>query len=149
MSILYGLLILMLVSALSLLAVPFIANKSLLSRGFIIIAILTTLFSLTVYRIFGNHQALEEWFSAGEQHYQLLVTLDQLGGVNGVITRIKKKLENNPDDAEGWFILGKLYLANQNYTEAKAALSKAHALQPQNEQINHFYEIAETARWKK
>lgn len=142
MSMLYSLLILMLLCALALLAVPFVANKSFISRSFLIITLLTIAFSGLLYRTTFNPEALNQWFTTGAKHYQLAEKLDQLGGIDGVIVRIKKKLEDNPEDATGWIILGKLYLAQHNYNDAKIALQKARELHPQNDEINKLYNAA-------
>jgi cytochrome c-type biogenesis protein CcmH/NrfG len=141
MMILYSLLILMLMIALSLLAVPFFSEKKQLSKSFFAIACFVIATSLTLYYFSINQQALNQWLTHGKQHYQLMETVSKLGGVDGLIERVKKKLQDNPEDAQGWVILGKLYLSKQNITAAKDAFSKAHDLKPQDEQIQRLYEM--------
>ncbi len=142
MLILYGLFTLMLLGALGLLAIPYAKTATIFSRGFFLTSILTLVFSLSLYQFTGNHAALKEWLAHGKQHYLLQDQMNQLGGFDGIIAQIKKKLALNPDDAKGWFILGRLYLANENYDDAIAALSKAEKLQPDNPEIKHFYDLA-------
>jgi len=142
MAILYGFLLLMLVTAMSLLAIPFVLKKNIVSKRFFVLGLMTTAFTILVYLGTSNRDALKLWLTSGEKHYQLLTQLDQLGGVEGVIASIKKKLEANPNDVEGWVILGKLYLSQQRYIEARLALGKAHELEPDDEQINYFYHLA-------
>ncbi|MEO8402750.1 MAG: hypothetical protein ABI597_13345 [Gammaproteobacteria bacterium] len=142
MYLLYSSILLMLLAALSLLALPFIAIKQLFSWRFLFTGLFTILFSLSLYHFSGNHAALTEWILQGKKHYQLQTEVKQLGGIDGIIAHIKQKLQSHPDDAQGWFILGKLYFAQGDYNAAKAALYKAHLLLPQNHEIKSFYERA-------
>lgn len=141
---LYSLQVLMLLSALSMLALPLIithdGNRFIIARNFLILSLLIAVCTFTLYRLSGNHTALQQWLEHGKQHYQLQIQLDQLGGVDGIIERIKKKLAANPQDAQGWLILGKLYLAKHDQAKAKAVLTKAHELQPENQEINKILE---------
>ena len=51
------------------------------------------------------------------------------------ILQLQKHLEKNPDDAQAWHELGKLYFALQKYKTALAAFEKAVELAPDNEQF--------------
>jgi cytochrome c-type biogenesis protein CcmH/NrfG len=138
---LYGLFFLMLVCAIGLLAIPYVKTQTLFSRGFFSAALFTLILAIGLF-FAGNHAGLKEWLTRGKEHYQLQNQMNQLGGFAGIVARIKEKLAQNPDDAKGWLILGKLYLANENYHDAIDALSKAHKLQPTDLEIKHFYELA-------
>ncbi len=142
MYLLYSLLLVMLLSSLCLLAIPFIRTNTISSPYFLGSAIFVIVFSSGFYFYNQNHTALKQWLTVGQQHYQLQVAVKQLGGFKGMIDRIKKKLAANPQDAEGWFILGKLYLANGDYKEAKEAFNKAAQWRPGDPEINRFYNIA-------
>lgn len=141
MLILYILLTILLLSALSLLAIPFIKNQALISRDFFVISLFTILFSFTLYQFFGQSKALSDWFAHGKNHYKLMVEVERLGGIDGIISRLQNKLAANPNDAKGWLILGKLYYAKQNFVLATDAFSKAHDLQPADPEINRFYQM--------
>ena len=142
MYLLYSFFILMLICGIGFLKIPFITTNTLSSRYFFLSAIFMILFSLGLYQFNGNQTALKQWLMYGEKHYRLQQEVNQLGGFAGIIEKIKKKLTKNPDDAEGWFILGKLYLANQDYEEAKEALGKAAVLRPYDIEIKRFYKMA-------
>ena len=129
-------------AALSLLAIPYVKTQTLFSRGFLLASLFTLVFALSLYQFTGNHLALKEWLAHGKKHYALQDQMNQMGGYEGIIARIKKKLALHPNDVKGWVILGKLYLANENYADALDALSKAHALQPNDLEIKHFYDLA-------
>lgn len=139
MLMLYGLLTVMLLGALGLLAIPFINNKTLLSKKFYGIVFFTICFSFGLYPLTGNMTAVKNWYEQGQAHYHLLEKLEQIGGVDGVITQIQAKLTHHPNDAQGWLILSKLYFAINRQKEALATASKAHSLEPDNQDITHFY----------
>ncbi len=140
MLILYVLLTLLCMSALGLLAIPFMRNQALLSKDFFIIGLIATVFSFSIYHYFGQSAAVSTWFAQGKNHYKLMTEVDRLGGIDGIITRLKNKLEANPNDAQGWLILGKLYYAKQDFSLATQAFAKAHDLQPEDPEINRFYQ---------
>ena len=133
---LYLLLIVMLIVALGFVAIPFLKNRALFPVLF-----LMTFFSLGIYSLSTNHSALTLWLTQGKRHYQLQEQFNQLGGVEGAIATIQKKLAEDPTDAEGWFILGKLSLANQNKTQAFIALKKARDLKPTDQEILKYYNV--------
>ncbi|HSW94154.1 MAG TPA: tetratricopeptide repeat protein [Gammaproteobacteria bacterium] len=140
MYLLVGLIFSMLASGIFLLAIPFIKTRKIYSSYFLLPVIFVILFSLSSYFFFQNHAGLGQWLMVGETHYELQQEVSQLGGLSGMIKQIKKRLAVNPDDAEGWFILGKLYLANQNKDEAREAFGKAMHLRPEDPDIKRFYD---------
>lgn len=146
MSLLYGLLILMLAGSICLLAIPFLNASTLSLKYFWVSALFVILFSFGLYQFNNDHAALIHWLAQGEKHYQLQQEVSDLGGFAGMIKQIKKKVAANPDDAQGWFILGKLYLANQNYDEAKEALGNAVRLRPNDQEIRRYYDRAQQVR---
>lgn len=131
----------MLLAALSLLAIPLLVSRFALHNWPPLLFLL--IFSLSLYYFFGNFRALHNWLTTGRQHYALQQQVEQLGGINGMITQIQQKLILDPTNAEGWFILGKLYLATQHYQKAKTAFTKAHALRPNDQQIQRYYEATQ------
>lgn len=50
--------------------------------------------------------------------------------IAGLINRLETHLATNPDNAEGWFILGRLYLKLGRYDPAVQALTRAHEQNP-------------------
>ncbi|TNF87599.1 MAG: c-type cytochrome biogenesis protein CcmI [Gammaproteobacteria bacterium] len=45
-------------------------------------------------------------------------------------TRIKERLRQNPEDVEGWFLLGRTYMAQQQFDEAVTAYRRSNELLP-------------------
>jgi cytochrome c-type biogenesis protein CcmH len=141
---LYGIFILMLIISAGFIAIPFLKYKNL--SGFLFTTLFVIIFSLSIYQFSNHTNALRQWLTTGKQHYQLQVEINKLGGIDGIIKRIKDKLAINPQDPQGWLILGKLYIDKQDYDAAKKSLEKAHQLDPDNQTINHYYEIATGAQ---
>lgn len=56
----------------------------------------------------------------------------KLPSVEEMIERLAEKLKENPDSAEGWFMLARSYMSMGRYKEAVAALEKANKLIPDN-----------------
>lgn len=140
---LYGLFILMFIGALSLWIIPSLKyHENLKPIFFISLFMLVASFSL--YQVTGDKNALAHWFTQGKQHYQLLEKFNQLGGVPGAIARIREKLTEHPNDVQGWFILGKLYLSSEDYSNARLAFAKAHELQPDDPKISQYYEMIQS-----
>jgi len=144
MLLLYSALALLLFCGIGLLTIPFIQTSSALGKSFFAFLIFFILFSLTLYLTTNHQPALKQWLTQGKQHYQLQEQVERLGGFAGMIRRIKQKLAANPNDAEGWFILGKLYLADGEYNLAEEALKKAKILRPYDLLIERYYEKATT-----
>ena len=56
----------------------------------------------------------------------------KLPSVEEMIEKLAEKLKENPDSAEGWFMLARSYMSMDRYKEAVAALEKANKLIPDN-----------------
>lgn len=128
MFLLNSLLGLMLSVAVSFLAVPFLKSKTNFYRYYFLITALTICCAVTLYQFSGDKKSLRLWLTEGKKHYQLQETFIKLGGIDGAISRIEKRLESNPRDAQGWLILAKLYQAKQDESNAKIAFAKAQEL---------------------
>jgi len=55
--------------------------------------------------------------------------------VDGMVKALEDKLKSAPNDPEGWYSLGRAYIAFARYAEAEEALSKAAAQAPQDARI--------------
>jgi cytochrome c-type biogenesis protein CcmH len=55
--------------------------------------------------------------------------------VDGMVKALEDKLKSTPDDPEGWYALGRAYIAYTRYAEAEQALSKAMTLAPKDARI--------------
>ena len=56
----------------------------------------------------------------------------QVPDIASMVTSLEKKLQDNPDNAQGWNMLGRSYVVMKRYPDAAAAYEKALALVKQN-----------------
>lgn len=61
--------------------------------------------------------------------------LEQTQNFEEMVTRLAKRLQQEPDNAEGWFMLGRSYMTLGRYQEAANAYSRANQLVPDNSNI--------------
>jgi len=96
------------------------------------VGIAVPLVSVLLYLGLGNPQGLDLGKQAGTQGAPHQLTPEQ---IESMVTRLAKRLESNPDDGEGWFMLARTYGALGRYAEAANAYAKAEALFPQDAQL--------------
>lgn len=65
-------------------------------------------------------------------------TPSQQPSVDDVIAKLEKKLAENPEDAEGWRMLGWSYFQTERYAEAATALKSATKLDPEHAETWSF-----------
>ncbi|WP_341325568.1 c-type cytochrome biogenesis protein CcmI [Methylotuvimicrobium sp. KM2] len=81
--------------------------------------IVIPLVSVTLYRVLGNADAL---LPEAEQAAQ------QIDEINAMVSGLAQRLQNQPDDAEGWLMLGRSYKYMNRYAESAQAFSEAYRL---------------------
>ena len=126
---------LILVLALFLMIYPF--RASIKKALFLIPLILAAVF-------FGYWQwgGWTEWTAYLEQqanHQRLEAMLHTVGGPEELIARLKQQVLLQPKRAEGWYLLGRLYLSQQQWDESTNAFYKAHLLKPKDDKITMNY----------
>ena len=84
------------------------------------IALLLPASAILLYRYVGNPAALEP--------IALAAPADHSQNTQQAIAGLAAKLKQNPNDVEGWSLLGRAYEATERFTEARDALAHAHAL---------------------
>ncbi len=99
--------------------------------------------SVILYVFFGNFLGEKKWLSHGKEHYALMKTIDELGGIDTITQKIEERLTKNPNDARGWIILGKIWLAEKKFSLANTAFKKAQQLEPDNQEINTLIQLSE------
>lgn len=105
------------------------------SRGLaVMLAVLIPVASLAVYLALGRPDAADPQalHAAGARAGDHQVTGEQIEQMVGALAQ---RLEAQPDDSQGWVMLGRSYVALNRFDEASAALRKALALQPRNPDV--------------
>ncbi len=67
----------------------------------------------------------------------------QQGQMDDLVTSLQQRLSENPDDAQGWLILGRSLKTMRRYSEAETALRNANRLMPDTPMV--MVELAETS----
>jgi len=81
--------------------------------------------ALAVYLVVGNPGAIDPQAAHG-------ITARQ---VEAMVERLATRLKDNPDDAEGWKLLGRSYVVLGRFQEAAQAYAKAAARAPRDAQL--------------
>ncbi len=70
---------------------------------------------------------------------------DGMPPLGELVAKLEQRMQQNPDDAEGWIMLGRTYFAMRDAAKAETALAKAYALMPNDIQVLLAYAEAVAA----
>ncbi|HZX33011.1 MAG TPA: c-type cytochrome biogenesis protein CcmI [Rhodocyclaceae bacterium] len=87
-------------------------------KAAVALLVLVPMLSVVGYTILGNPRALEPALTAPRTQ----VTPQQ---IEGMVAKLAERLKANPDDMQGWIMLGRSYKAMGRYAEAAEAYGKA------------------------
>lgn len=99
------------------------------------IMVLVAISSILLYQGWGNSSGLETYYQQQDREKLVKTFLNKYKDSDEVITLFKKRLAENPDDAKGWFLLGRLYFSQRNFAEAKIAFGRAKDLKAEDPTI--------------
>ena len=109
----------------------------------IICALLLMLFGYCAYHHLGAYEALAKFFSAQKDSAQMDAQVQAMGGEEAVFEKLKARLKAHPEEAQGWYLLGRIDMSKDKVHDAFDAFKKASALEPQ--QIDFAVALAESA----
>lgn len=137
---LFSLLGLLFLVAATLLCLPILHPNS--TRAYkikVLLPVFIVFFLLTwfLYLLVGGAYQVKQYQSF--QHAQQLKA--ELGSVNVIIQKMQQHLKAHPD-AKGWYLLGKLYLSQNQFAEAAIAFKQAQALDPKEAEFAERYNQA-------
>lgn len=107
-------------------ATPPVSNRKLAIAAAIAVPVLT----VSLYLMLGKPAGLDPQNVPAETEQQ--VTQEQ---IVAMVEKLAQRLKEKPDDAEGWMMLARSYLALRRFNEAADAYSRAAALMPNNAQL--------------
>lgn len=87
------------------------------------------IFTISLYSILGKPWELASQHEANQPQE---VTQEQ---INAMVEGLAQKLKENPNDAEGWAMLGRSYVNLRRYAEASTAYARLTALVPNDAQL--------------
>lgn len=85
------------------------------------------------FKNWHQHEAKLRQFAVVKKELARYKTAD------GIIEKLKSRLKDDPASAKGWYLLGKIYLNQGQFANARDALSKAMTLAPNKEAIQVHY----------
>lgn len=95
-------------------------------RTALALALLIPLASVLGYLALGQPQAVAPAVVAGDRHSLQAEQIQRMVGA------LAERLKAQPDDVEGWLMLGRSYTALARYRDAAGALRRAQALRPRD-----------------
>lgn len=102
----------------------------------IFVAVAVPVAAVSLYLTLGHPAAMSPAAQQAATQPGHLQTAEQ---IMSMIENLAARLEQNPDDAEGWAILGRSLLALQQYQDASVAFENATALAPTDAQLYADY----------
>lgn len=105
----------------------------------IVLLIILPAAAILLYLHWGNSQSFFKWRIANQQAAQIKADMAAYGSTQNIIHALQEKLQENPDSAKGWYLLGRLYMSQQQPQQAVQAFAKANHLQPDDIQIMQNY----------
>ncbi len=98
-------------------------------RLIITLVLLVPAITILMYFQLGQPQAIDmRMAKSGSETTAEHGTADGMPSVDVMVAQLEQRLEQNPNDAQGWFLLGRSYMTMGRYQEASQALEKVHAL---------------------
>ena len=102
------------------------------------------LVGLFLYQQIGSPEAVNQaTVSAHQQGADQQAHATEQTSMNAMIAGLQQRMAENPDDPEGWLMLGRSLKTMQRYAEAETALTNANRLMPDNALI--MVELAEAS----
>ena len=131
----WGFVIIMLIAAIGFVAMPLKASKLSLGTPAKLAVVVVPLTALGLYLVLGSPSdvtAEANLSHDGSEYAQALVSKRQPGGslgtVASLIDGLKARLQDDPEDAEGWLLLARSYQHIGQHADALAAYTRAQAL---------------------
>jgi cytochrome c-type biogenesis protein CcmH len=95
----------------------------------LVVMLLIPVATVALYMVFGEYRVIENpvLASAASPHPTTTAAAPQMS-LEEMEIRIKERLRDNPDDAEGWFMLGRAMMTQNRYAEAVTAYQRSNDL---------------------
>jgi cytochrome c-type biogenesis protein CcmH len=104
------------------------------------VALLLPACAIVLYRIVGEPRAISTpAATVATKATAQQAPADHEENMDQAIAGLVAKLKQNPEDAEGWSLLGRAYEATERFTEARDALKRAHELSKDDPDITVAY----------
>lgn len=91
--------------------------------------------AILLYQHWGSYAEVKQAGLIRERLVSVKQQIAQEGSRRSLIKQFESHLQAKPDSAQGWYLLGKLYLSENELAKAVDAFSKANKLQANNPEI--------------
>ncbi|MBS0351949.1 MAG: tetratricopeptide repeat protein, partial [Proteobacteria bacterium] len=119
---------------------PLRVSNSKLDWKLKIVLVIFPLLPILLYCWLGDSCQLNQYWAWQRQENVVQQQMAQIKNPQQLIERLQNHLQADPNSAEGWYLLGKLYLDQNQYSNAESALKKASELSPKS--IDVFVALA-------
>jgi len=113
---------------------PLRKNKVL----FISIIVFSPLIIAGLYWKWGSMPLLAQYYEKQDKEKQVEEVLAQFKSKDEIIAKMEKAVQQHPEKAKGWYLLGRLYRSQNNNPKAEAAFQKAYQLN--SEKFDYVFE---------
>jgi cytochrome c-type biogenesis protein CcmH/NrfG len=86
-----------------------------------------------LYRHWGGFAAWHHHAQLERKQQQARALIKSMGSTDAVIKRLRVRLQDTPDSAQGWYLLGRLYAGQGDWQKARDSYEKAHHLNANKE----------------
>jgi len=113
---------LLVVVATAMVLLPLARQQGISQRLLLAVGVIVPMFSMSLYVLLGNPQAISRHVSPSNQTAEMLTLIEKL----------EQRLKKSPNDTDGWILLGNTYVTNTQLDRAVDAFSHAHQLLPED-----------------
>jgi cytochrome c-type biogenesis protein CcmH len=101
------------------------------------------LLAFSGYFYWGSFTAWQEYVQHLKTEEQAKKIMESIKSPQELINKLRAKLNDKPESAKGWYLLGRLYSSQQEYQNAVNAFAKAYQFNPNDEQyaVNYAHSV--------
>jgi len=130
----WSLISLMTLTAWGFAGISFYKNSAALNHWGRAALVIFPVLAMGLYLLFGGSRQLQQFWDWQHQNAQVQQEMAKLHSPQQLIDRLRDHLKQDPNSAQGWYLLGKLYLDERRYADAESALTQAHQLNPRSDE---------------
>ena len=109
----------------------------------ILLAVLLPLAAIMLYFHWGASNKVVQAFEIQKRTQEIKIQIARMGSPDKIIQELKMRVEANPKDARGWYLLGRLYFSAGQFQPAINAYKTANQLKPNTAEIMTSYAESE------
>lgn len=91
------------------------------------------------YSYWGSYTSWKKLIQRQERQQKVQQVLKSIENPSQLMQQLKSKLDNNPQSAKGWYLLGRVYASQNDVQQATEAFATAYHLKPNEERFAVHY----------